>query len=233
MAQGPQLFAPELPVITLADASGAAQAAREGLVVVVVDVIDMATTLEAALEAGAASVYGASPRDISAPVRLDPEAIGLAAGREAAAAGREVVVVAEPRAGTAAEREDRAAPVIRGLAAAGVRPVAVLPNLGAETARLVDFGGKVVVAVSASGGTAFDAAWQAGTRPLTATVARTLQARGTAPALRGVARALSLARQKGCGLAFVAASSHAVEDVLAAWYLKLLANGLKSRAPVL
>lgn len=40
------------------DASGAYQAACSGQVVVIVDVIDMSTTLEAALQEGAALVLG-------------------------------------------------------------------------------------------------------------------------------------------------------------------------------
>jgi hypothetical protein len=48
-------------IIVESDASGAREAARAGLMVMIVDVIDMSTTLESALDAGAAAVLGASP----------------------------------------------------------------------------------------------------------------------------------------------------------------------------
>jgi hypothetical protein len=51
-------------------------------VVVIVDIIDMSTTLEAALEAGARKVYGASPDGVIVPVDVKPEVIGLEAGEK-------------------------------------------------------------------------------------------------------------------------------------------------------
>ncbi|MGI6552813.1 MAG: hypothetical protein ACOX37_07210 [Bacillota bacterium] len=49
---------------------------------VIVDIIDMSTTLEAALEAGARKVYGASPDGVIVPVDVKPEVIGLEAGKK-------------------------------------------------------------------------------------------------------------------------------------------------------
>lgn len=209
-----------------ADASGAREAARRGLVVVVVDVISMATTLEGALEAGAIAVYGASPDETRVPVGVNPEGIGRQAGRNARLAGAKVVLVGEPRIGPEEARRAAMGRVLAGLRAEGVTPEAVLPNLGAETASLADLNGRVVVAATGSGGVAFDAAFTAGAPAVTvATVARTLRAKGKAPAIRGALRAQQLAKQIGKGLAVVAASSQSLEDVLAAEFLIGLMKG--------
>jgi hypothetical protein len=68
-------------IIVTSDASGAQQAAKEGYLVMIVDVIDMSTTLESALEAGAAVVLGGSPDFTRAPVEVDPEGVGRHAAR--------------------------------------------------------------------------------------------------------------------------------------------------------
>lgn len=210
----------EEPRICLAkDASGAAAAARRNQVVVIVDVIDMSTTLESALEAGAIAVYGASPLKHRATVRVCPAAVGCAAGRTARAAGAGVVVVAEPRAGSDAARLRQAGPVLAGIRAGGGRVVAVVPNLGKETPRLFPLEGMVVVAVTASGGVAYDAAFNAGGLVVTGTVARTYRSRGAVPARRAAARALSLARREGKDICVVAASGNSLEDVLGAAYI--------------
>ncbi|MCD5405117.1 MAG: DUF3866 family protein [Desulfotomaculum sp.] len=64
------------------DASGAALAAKNDQIVVIY-VIDMSTTCEAALDAGALSIYGAAPDNVSCPVFINPERIGWLAGLEA------------------------------------------------------------------------------------------------------------------------------------------------------
>lgn len=205
------------PLVTVtAEASGAAAAASMGQVVVVVDVIDMSTTLEGALDAGAVAVLGASPQGTRAPVHVDPEAVGRLAGTLAIEKGAGIVIVSEPRVGSEDGRLEAAAPVLRGINAAGGRVVGVVPNLGKETALLIDFSGKVVVAVTSAGGTAFDAALQAGGTVLTGTVARTLNLKGPEPARRAARRAAALARNTGRGIAVVAASANAWEDVLGA-----------------
>ncbi|MGB9791181.1 MAG: hypothetical protein ACPLTR_01210 [Thermacetogeniaceae bacterium] len=205
------------------DASGAYEAALSGLVVMIVDVIDMSTTVEAVLQAGASVALGASPSFLRAPVPVDPEAVGKYAARKAKELKTEVVVIAEPRVASEAERFERAAAVLRGMRSEGIEPVAVCPNLGAETVKLVDFGGKVVVAVTDCGGTAFDAAFNAGASVLTGTVARTVGKTGWENAESAVARALEVAEKEGRGLCIVAASSKSPEDVLAAQYLVQLA----------
>lgn len=217
------------PQIYLAqDASGAVAAARRGQVVLVVDVIDMSTTLESALEAGAVAVYGASPLGHRVPVRVCPAAVGWAAGQAARAAGAGVVVVAEPRAGGDAARRRQAGPVLAGVRAAGGRVVAVVPNLGKETPRLFPLQGKVVVAVTGSGGVAYDAAFNAGGLVLTGTVARTYRSRAGVPARRAASRALALARREGRDICVVAASGRALEDVLGAGYIyRLLLKALR------
>lgn len=208
-------------VLVTSNASGAVTGGQLGHVVVIVDVISMSTTLEAALDAGALAVYGASPDICRAPVQLDPYKIGLIAGQRALADGSgEVVIVSEPRIGTDAERLARAQKTISGVKAAGAKVGAVLPNLGAETAKLIDFTNQVVVAVTDTGGVAYDAAWQAGAASVVVgTVARTLQQRGLEPARTAAARACAEAQRCNTGITVVAASANSLEDILAAEFI--------------
>ncbi len=205
------------------NASGAVKAAEAKNVVMVVDIIDMSTTLEAALDAGALRVYGASPDTSKAPVRLSPETIGEIAGRAAREAGTGVIIIGEPRVGTEEERRARASRTIQGVTAAGAVIEAVYPNIGAETAKLGDFSGKVVVAVTDTGGTAYDAAVTAGA-PLviTGTIARTIKKRGSEPARAAARRAVAAAEEAGTGISVVAASANSLEDILAAEYIMRL-----------
>jgi hypothetical protein len=207
-------------VITVTtDASGAYQAACSGQVVVIVDVIDMSTTLEAALQEGAALILGASPVSCRAPVPVNPVAIGKYAAMMAEKLKTEVVVIAEPRIGTKAERQERAAGFLEGLHAAGKQEVGIYPNQGAEIARLVDLKDKVVAAITDCGGAAFDAAFNAGASVVTGTIARTPGRTGWENARAAVERASRIAEQEGTGITLVAASGKALEDVLAANYL--------------
>ncbi|WP_418792402.1 hypothetical protein [Phosphitispora sp. TUW77] len=205
------------------NASGAVKAAEAKNVVMVVDVIDMSTTLEAALDAGALKVFGASPDASKAPVTLAPEGIGEMAGRAAKEAGTAVIIISEPRVGTDEERRARASKTIKGVIAAGGVIDAVYPNIGAETAKLGDFSEKVVVAVTDTGGVAYDAAVTAGAPAvITGTIARTIKKRGSAPARAAAIRAISAARQAGTGISVVAASANSLEDILAAEYIMRL-----------
>lgn len=201
------------------DASGAYDAACSGQVVVIVDVIDMSTTLEVALQEGAALVLGASPVPCKAPVPVNPVSIGRYAAMMAEKLKTEVVVIAEPRIGGATERLERAAGFLEGLHAAGRVEAGIYPNQGAETASLVDFKDKVVVAVTDCGGAAFDAAFNAGAPVVTGTVARTPGHTGWENAAAAAERASSLAEKEGRGISLVAASGKALEDVLASHYL--------------
>lgn len=205
------------------DASGAARAGFLGHVVVVVDIIDMSTSLEAALDAGAVAVFGAAPDVATPPVPVDPEEVGRLAGILAVREETDVVVMAEPRVGPDDLRTGQVTRVVRGIKAAGAEVGAIIPNLGAETARLVDMAGRVVVAATGTGGVAYDAALAAGARAVTtATVARTLVKKGFAPARAGAARAAELARQIETDITVVAASANSLEDVLAAEYIARL-----------
>lgn len=207
-------------VITVTtDASGAYQAACSGQVVVIVDVIDMSTTLEAALQEGAALVLGASPASCKAPVPVNSARIGKYAAMMAEKLKTEVVVIAEPRIGTKEERQERAAGFLEGLHAAGKQEVGIYPNQGAEISRLVDLKDKVVVAITDCGGAAFDAAFNAGASVVTATIARTPGRTGWENVNAAVERASRIAEQEGTGITLVAASGKALEDVLAANYL--------------
>lgn len=215
-------------VFLTVNASGAVRAAEAKNVVVIVDVIDMSTTLEAAIDAGAFRVFGAAPDESRAPVKLDPASIGLQAGRAAVNEGTGVIIVAEPRVGTEDERRGRCSKVIQGVEQAGAVVEAVLPNTGAETAKLGNFRGKVVIAVSDTGGVAYDAAVTAGSPAvLTGTIARTMRKRGREPARAAAQRAVEAARRLGAGIAVVAASANSLEDILAAEYImrEILALG--------
>lgn len=207
-------------VFVTVNASGAAEAAERGYLVLVVDVIDMSTTLESALDAGALAVYGASPDSSRAPVKLKPEKIGRMAGKLAVANSTSVIIISEPRVGTDDERKARASRALKGVELAGAEVSAILPNIGAETAKLANFTGKVVVAVTDTGGVAFDAAVAAGAvSVITGTVARTLKKRGTVPARSAAIRAIEEANKWDTGIAVVAASANSLEDILAAEYI--------------
>lgn len=219
-------------VFLTVNASGAATAARAGNVVVIVDVIDMSTTMEAAIDAGAAYILGASPDDCRAPVDLRPAEIGKQAAKLAKENDTSVIIVSEPRVGTEEERRARSAQVIAAIEQEGARVEAVFPNAGAETAKLGDFTGRVVVAVSDTGGVAFDAAVNAGAPAvLTGTVARTMKKRGFEPARAAAIRAMQAAELHDSGIAVVAATANSLEDMLAAEYIvkEILAQGFTNR----
>lgn len=211
----------KIPIVKMTvNASGAALAARQGDVVVIVDVIDMSTTMEAALDAGACAVYGAAPDDAAPPVTINPAAIGLLAGQVAREKNTGIVLVAEPRVGTDEERLCRVSEVVSGVVKAGAEIAAVLPNIGAETPKLYDMLNNVVIAATSTGGVAFDAAIQAGAPAvLTGTIARTMRQKGAAPARAAAARAIEKARVLGTNITVVAASGNSLEDLLAAEYI--------------
>ncbi len=207
-------------VFLTVNASGAAKAAEAKNVVVIVDVVDMSTALESALDAGASHVFGASPDHVHAPVKLDPEAIGRHAGTMAKQEGTGVIIIAEPRVGTEDERRARCSRVIGGIEQAGAKVESVFPNIGAETVKLGDFADRVVIAVTDAGGVAFDAAYTAGSPAvLTGTIARTLRMKGPEPARAVVKRAIEAAFRTGSSISVVAASANSVEDILAAEYI--------------
>lgn len=202
------------------DASGAREAALRGQLVVVVDVIDMSTTAEAAYQGGALAVYGASPDRTASPVAKDPAWMARYAANVAREHNTTLVLAAEPRTAPVELQREVAGKVFSTLAQEGIEPT-VVGNLGAEVSRLVDFQGKVVLIVSATGGVAFEAAALAHPRGprgvLTATIARAGKLRGSQAAKAGVERAIARADEKGICIA--AASGQSLEDVLAAQYL--------------
>ena len=206
-------------ILISTDASGARNAAREGYLVMIVDVIDMSTSLESALDAGAFAVLGASPDFTRAPVPVNPERMGEYAATLAQKTGRDLILIAEPRIGTDEDRLSRCQRVLTGIKNKGGNVAAVLPNLGAETPKLLDMSGKIVLAVSDTGGVAYDAAFQESDREIAGTVARTLGKRGVEPAMAAVHRALDMLDEKNKGIAVIAASRNSMEDVLAAEYI--------------
>lgn len=202
------------------NASGAVEGARRGDVVVIVDIIDMSTSAEVAIESGALAIFGAAPAGCRVPVSLNPDRMGYLAGKMALKHQSQVIVVAEPRYGDEAERRKRSEIVLMGIARSGAEVGLIVPNVGTEIGKFIDFKGKVALFVSDTGGVAYDAAYNNGAPAvLTATVTRTPQKKGTAPAQCGVERALETARRLNCGITVVAASSNSMEDVLAGEYL--------------
>ena len=199
--------------------SGAVAAVQEGRFIVLVDVIDMSTTLETVREAGACGFWGAAPSGKELPY-VNPYLIGRAAAREAKQKAAKLIVIAEPRSGPGEERERNAAALLAGFKAEEMTAEKILPNLGAETARLIDWQNKIAVAVTAAGGVIFDAVFQLGGSLTTATVARTIKMKGVEPSLQGIKRAFFMA--KTSPITLVAASSNAMEDVLAVHYLAQL-----------
>lgn len=197
--------------------SGAVEAVKQGRFVVIVDIIDMSTTLEAVREAGAVGFWGASPTGKKTLYPTNPYAIGQAVAREAKRIAAKIELIAEPRVGSEVERKKRCADVIAGIKNEGMNVNGIWPNLGAELGNITDWTDKIVIAVTDSGGTVFDAAWQQGGNITTATVARTLKMKGHEPAAKGLKRILKLCAGKPITL--VAASSNAMEDVLAVHYL--------------
>lgn len=202
------------------NASGAVAAAQKGDVVVIVDVIDMSTTAEGVLDAGALLVLGAAPDQANPPVLVNPEEIGYLAGRTALKYKTDVALIAEPRWGSDEERIERMQLVLAGIKRSGSLSKHILPNIGGEVSKLADFQNQVVVIVSDTGGVAFDAAYTCGaSEVLTATISRTQAKKGVEPADVGVQRAIKAAQRHQAGITFVAASSNSYEDIFAAEYL--------------
>jgi len=208
--------------------SGAASAARSGNIVVVVDVIDMSTTAEAALEAGVIDVLGASPDNSNLPVTVNPEKIAYFAGKKALKYDTEVVVAAEPRYIKLLEDYKNISQVKKGIERAGSRICDILPNIGKETVELVNLENKILLIVSSSGGAVFDAAFNYGApEVITGTIARTTNMKGVEPAKKAAERAIKYASRHRSGISIIAASSNSIEDVLAAEFIskEILKNG--------
>ncbi|NLM96989.1 MAG: hypothetical protein GX175_05180 [Halanaerobiaceae bacterium] len=206
---------------TTYNASGAAQAARQGDVIVIVDVIDMSTTAEAALEAGALAVLGASPDNCSVPVTVNPEKIGYYGGKKALKCNTGVVIAAEPRLIEKEElRLKEIQQVIKGVERAGAEIHEIIPNIGREVVELTDLKDKVMIIVSPSGGTAYDAAYNYGAADIiTGTIARTNNKKGNLSAEEAANRAIDSALKLKRGITVVAASSNSMEDVYGAQYI--------------
>lgn len=209
------------------DASGAYRAAQKGHVVIIVDVIDMSTSLETALELGAVHIFGASPDLVSAPVSVNPEKIAEAAVLISKANKSEIIIIGEPRFGSKNEIILNCSKLYNKIISLGGKITGVVPNVGKEVAHFIDFSNKVVIAATSTGGVAFDAAYNAGGMVTVGTVARTQKMKGKAPAIKSAKRALILARKLNKDISVIAASSNSMEDVLAARYLSQLLMGLE------
>ncbi|MFO7820142.1 MAG: hypothetical protein R6V17_07900 [Halanaerobacter sp.] len=197
------------------NASGALQAAQRGDVVVIVDIIDMSTTAEAVLDAGAQRVLGASPDNLNPPVPVNPQKIGYRAGK-LAGEDNEVIIIAEPRFALAEKRLKRVQSVRQGLKQAGVEIGDIVPNIGTQIGQFSDFKNRIVVIVSHSGGVAFDTAYNHGAaKVLTGTVVRTNLKKGFKPLEEGAQRAIKAAKKQQTGITLVAASPNSYEDILA------------------
>lgn len=207
-------------VTLTADASGAVYGAKLGHLVLIVDVCDMSTSLEAALDAGAVAVFGASPDDARPPVPVDPFKIGIRAGEYAQKTKAKIILIAEPRTGPTAKRWERVQKVCQGIDNTGAKIEKIIPNLGKEIVNLCSLNKRVLIAVTPSGGVAFDAALSAGAPVVcTGTIARTTYKKGIKPAQTAATRALEAAQRINAGITVVAASSSSLEDILAAEYI--------------
>jgi hypothetical protein len=208
------------PKITVSyDASGAVNAAKRGDTVVIVDIIDMSTTLETCLDEGAAAVFGASPNNKKIPVKVYPHKIAEKAAKIAAKKDASIVLIGEPRTGNDIKRVENCEHIIKFIEGKELNIEKVIPNLGKEVANLIDLKNKIIIAVTDSGGTAFDAAFGLGVPVCTATIARTMRTKGILPAKRGALRAVNLSKRFNTNISVVAASSNSMEDVLAAEYI--------------
>ena len=202
--------------------SGAAAAARQGNVVMIVDVIDMSTTAETALEQGVLEVFAASPDTNNTPVSLNPEKIGYFAGKKAVKHDTDIIIAAEPRLMSEEDKNnlDGIHMVEKGIDRTGAKIHDIVPNLGKEIRKLTSFEDKLMVIVSPSGGSCFDAAYNYGApEVVTGTIARTGNMKGEEPAIKAAKRAIESAAKHRCGISIVAASSNSMEDVLAAEYI--------------
>lgn len=206
-------------IIVSSDASGARDAAKLGMLAMIIDVIDMSTTLESALDAGAFAVLGASPDHNRAPVEVSPEHRGREAAILAREAGTGIIIATEPRIGSHEERLSRCQRLIMGIEQEHGVIEAVITNIGAETPKQAEMNNRVVVAVSDTGGVAYDAALTAGGRAFIGTVARTYGQKGIEPAMTAVRRALLELRENDNGIALIAASRNSMEDMLAAQFI--------------
>ncbi|HLV09190.1 MAG TPA: hypothetical protein VKY40_03185 [Halanaerobiales bacterium] len=205
---------------TTYNASGAAAAARQGNVVMIVDIIDMSTTAEAALESGAICVLGASPDQTVTPVSINPEKIGYYGGKKALKKDTGVIIAAEPRLLGTGERQEKIQQVIKGIERAGAPLIDVVPNIGREVVELVEFNERVLIIVSPAGGVAFDAAYNYGAPDvITGTVARTNKMKGNLSARRAAERAIMRAEKYERGITVVAASSNSMEDIQGSQYI--------------
>lgn len=211
---------------SIADASGAYQGALKNHIVVIVDVIDMSTSLETALELGAVATYGASPDAAKVPVPVNPEKIAEAAARLALRTKSKIVIISEPRFGSKADQQRNCSRLLNKLESLDAPVSDYIPNVGKEVANFTDFKNKVVIAVTDTGGVAYDAAFNKGGVLTTATIARTQLLKGKDPAVKGALRAYNLGRAFRKDISVVAASSNSLEDVLASKYICDLINGL-------
>jgi hypothetical protein len=205
--------------------SGAAAAARQGNVVMIVDVIDMSTTAETALENGVIDVVAASPDNNITPITVNPEKIGYYAAKNARKNDTKIVIAAEPRLiikeKDKKQRKDNIQYLLKGIEKGGGQLEQVISNIGKEACQQADFKDKVLVIVSAAGGVAFDAAYNYGApEVITGTIARTNKMCGDEPAKLAAKRAIKKANKYQTGITIVASSSNSMEDVIAADYIK-------------
>ncbi|MBS4026469.1 MAG: hypothetical protein KGZ96_12445 [Clostridia bacterium] len=209
------------PVIWTTDASGAAVCAQLGFITVIIDVIDMSTSLEACRYLGASLILGASPVRVNCPVKVAPAKVAGYALKYALENGKEILIVTEPRHGKEWDREENAAEIISIINNGGGKIAAIVPNIGGEIGELAEIKDRVVIGVTATGGTAFDAAFNilADQRVTTATVARVKGQNSHQLISATLSRITHQALNYNTGVAFIAASRNSMEDILAAQYL--------------
>ncbi|MEO2240520.1 MAG: hypothetical protein ABGY09_00455 [Euryarchaeota archaeon] len=197
-------------------ASGAAEAALNGDVVVVVDVVNTSSAAEVALRGGAVEVLGAAPDRAyevlvrkraskypfaDAPKGVDPVERGREAGRLAVEHDTEVVLVVDGG-------EENARMARQGVEEEGAEIAEIVPNAGPRIKDVVDLSDRVFLFVTATGGTLYDVARTHGAPAVIfGTVVRRSLIRACAE------RAVRLSERHGSGVAIVASSIFAPEDL--------------------
>lgn len=207
-----------IPLLNLTfNASGAYQAGKRGDVVVIVDVVDMSTTAESIIEAGAINVYGVAPKGTNIPVETDYKKITSLAVNDAKENKTSIVLVAEPRIASDSDRKKTVEDVIKEIEINGIRIDCIVANQGIETSKLTAFSKKVAIIASQTGGSSFDAAINAGaSKVLTGTVVRTMESTGYENIEKAAIRAIIAANKSNSGITVVAATANSFDDNAAA-----------------
>ncbi len=197
-------------------ARGAAEAALNDDVVIIVDVVNTSSAAEVALRGGAVAVIGAAPDRAyevlvkkratkypfaDTPKGVDPVERGREAGKIALENDTEVVLVVDGG-------EENASMAAQGVEEVGAEIAEIVPNAGPRIKDVVDLSDRVFLFATATGGTLYDVARTHGAPAVTfGTVVRRSLIRACAE------RAIRLAERHNAGISVVVSSIFAPEDL--------------------